>query len=381
MIRALGFFSSGFRRILVVIFGVLLVGMTVQLRAQGQEAESPPSQPSDSSDERLGPQDLRVNPANQTPEGTPAPEMLPEDRQQQPAVPPAEPGVNYTIGPEDVLDFDVFSVPELAKSVRVANDGTIELPLIGKVQAAGITTDELRDKVEKKYGETYLQDPHVSVFVREFHAQPVAVIGAVEQPGLYHLIGPRTLIEMLSLAGGLAKRTSTPAGNVLYVTRKGGFGDLPMAEGMRLVAPEKLEVNIQRLLYSHNDALNIPIRPLDTISVAKADIVYVVGDVKKPGGFVLENQEHMTVLQAVAMAEGLLSTAAKGSARIIRQSPDGDRQEVPIDLGKVLAGKDQDVDLASNDILFVPGSKAKSALKRGAEVTLGTISGILIYRR
>ena len=285
------------------------------------------------------------------------------------------------IGPEDVLEFNVFNVPELSKSVRVANDGTIDLPLIGKVKAAGLTTDELRDKVEKKYGETYLQDPHVSVFIREFHAQPVAVIGAVDRPGLYHLTGPRTLIEMLSLAGGLAKRSSTPAGNVLYITRKGGFGDLPMAEGMRLVAPDKLEINIQRLLYSRNDALNIPIHPLDTISVSKADIVYVVGDVKKPGGFVLENQEHMTVLQAVAMAEGLLSTAAKSSARIIRQSPDGAREEVPIDLGKVLSGKAEDVELASNDILFVPGSKAKSALKRGAEVTLGTISGILIYRR
>jgi polysaccharide export outer membrane protein len=378
--RVLVFLSSyRFHRLLVIVLGIFLVGVNVKVRAQSQDTDSSASQSSGSSDRRLGPQDLRVNPADQTIKGTPPPETLPDNGPQQASPAEAVAG-NYTIGSEDVLDFEVFNVPELAKSVRVANDGTIDLPLIGKVQAAGLTSDQLRDNVEKMYGETYLQNPHVSVFVKEFHAQPVAVIGAVEQPGLYHLTGPRTLIEMLSMAGGLAKRSSAPAGNVLYVTRKGGFGNLAMAEGMQLVAPDRLEINIQRLLYSRNDALNIPVHPLDTISVAKADIVYVVGDVQKPGGFVLENQERITVLQAVAMAEGLLSTAAKGSARIIRQSPDGAREEVPIDLGKVLAGKAQDVELASNDILFVPGSKAKSALKRGAEITLGTMSGILIYR-
>jgi protein involved in polysaccharide export with SLBB domain len=255
--------SSGFHRVLIVILGVILLGVTANQYAQSQQTEPPAAASSDGSDGRLGPQDLRVEPAVRTSAGTPTPETPSDYR--QPAALSARPTDNYIIGPEDVLDIDVFNVPELAKSVRVANDGTISLALIGQVEAAGLTSDQLREKVEKKYSQTYLQDPHVSVFVKEFHAQPVSVIGAVEQPGLYQLTGPRTLIEMLSMAGGLAKRTSAPAGRTLYVTRKSGFGDLPMAEGMQLVAPDKLEINIKRLLYSNDNALNIQIQPLDTI--------------------------------------------------------------------------------------------------------------------
>jgi polysaccharide export outer membrane protein len=377
--RALQVVSSGFHRILVVLLGFTLLGVAANLCAQSQQTEPPPAASSNGSDGRLGPQDLRVEPAVQTTEGTPTLETHPDSEQQAP--PSTRPTDNYIIGPEDVLDIDVFNVPELAKSVRVANDGTIALALIGRVEAAGLTSDQLREKVEKKYGETYLQDPHVGVFVREFHAQPVSVIGAVEQPGLYQLTGPRTLIEMLSMAGGLAKRTSAPAGRNLYVTRKGGFGDLPMADGMQLVAPDKLQVNIRRLLYSNDDSLNIQIQPLDTISVTKADVVYVVGAVRKAGGFVLEDRETVTVMQALALAEGFFGSPAKGSARIIRQAPDGSRTEIPVNLKKVLEGKAEDVEMAANDILFVPDSAAKTAMRRSVEAAISTISGVVIFRR
>ncbi len=288
-------------------------------------------------------------------------------------------GPNYIIGPEDVLDVDVFSVPELKKTVRVSNDGSIPLALLGHVKAAGLTAQQLRQELESKYGETYLENPQVSVFVREFHGQPVSVIGAVEKAGLYQVTGRRTLIEVLSMAGGLAKRSSDPPGRTVLVTRKGGFGALELVEGMRLVALDKVEINLRKLLYSHEDALNIEIKPLDTLSVSKADIVYVVGGVRKPGGFVLEDRENVTVLQALAMAEGLNGTAAKSSARIIRKSDDGSRIEIPLDLGKVLKGKSQDLVLAANDILFVPESTGKLAAKRGAEAAIGTISGVIVY--
>ena len=338
-----------------------------------------PSESSHSSDGRLGPQDLRVTPMVPTTEGPSTPGPLPVPEQQ---VPPAGKMTdNYVIGPEDVLDIDVFNVPELAKSVRVSNDGTISLPLIGKVDAAGLTSDQLRDEVEKKYGETYLQDPHISVFVKQFQAQPVSVIGAVELPGLYYLTGPRTLIEMLSMAGGLAKRTSSPPGRTLYVTRKGGFGDLPMAEGMKLVAPDKLEINIKRLLYSNDDSLNIRMQPLDTISVAKADVIYVVGAVRLPGGFILEDRENVTVTQALALAQGFLGSPAKSSARIIRQSPDGSKTEIRVNLKKILDGKAEDVEMAANDILFVPDSTSKTAMRRSVEAAISTVTGVLVFRR
>ena len=296
---------------------------------------------------------------------------------------PAGPGVpsDYVIGPEDVLDIDVFNVSELSKTVRVANDGTISLALLGPVRAAGRTTEQLRKDLEARWAKTYLENPQVTIFVKEFHAQPISIIGAVERPGLYQLTGPRSLIEVLSMAGGLAKRSGSPAGRFVLVTRRDEFGELKPVEGMRRLAPDKVEIDLNKLFYSRQDALNIPIKPLDIVSVTKADIVYVVGDVKKPGGFVLEDRENLTVLQAVAMAEGLNGTAAKRSARIIRQTPDGTRTEIPVNLGKILSGKSQDMVLAANDILFVPNSAAKSVARRGAEAVVGTLSGIMIYRR
>jgi polysaccharide export outer membrane protein len=279
------------------------------------------------------------------------------------------------------LDIDVFSVPELTKTVRVANDGTISLALLGHVQAAGHTTEQLGKELERRWGQTYLESPQVTVFVREFHAQPVSVIGAVERPGIYELRGPRTLIELLSMAGGLAKVGTAP-GRTVVVTRRGGFGEeLQLVEGMNLAGADKIEINLQRLLYSREPGLNIDIKPFDTVSVSRADIVYVVGDVKKPGGFVLADRENLTVLQALALAEGLNGTAAKRRARIIRRDASGSRTEIPVDLTKILDGRSQDLELAANDVLFVPVSTGKAAARRGAEAVLGTISGVLIYRR
>jgi polysaccharide biosynthesis/export protein len=290
-------------------------------------------------------------------------------------------GSDYVIGPEDVLRVDVFDVPELSNlTLRVANDGTIAPPLLGHVKAAGLTPSELRRELESKWGKNYLQNPQVSVFVQEFHALPVSVVGAVEKPGLYPLTGPRNLIEMLSLAGGLAKRSSAPAGRTVYVTRQGGFGNMPQADGMRLLSPDKLEIDLRKLLYSREDALNIKIQPRDIISVSKADVVYVAGGgVTKPGGLLLEDQANVTVFQALAMAQGLSANAAKHDARIIRQKPDGSRIEIPVDIDKIQKGKAPDPVLAANDILFVPDSKQKAALKRALDSTVATVSGLLIF--
>ena len=150
---------------------------------------------------------------------------------------------------------------------------------------------------------------------------------------------------------------------------------------MSVLGVDRIEINLQRLLYSREEGLNIEIKPFDTISVSRADIVYVVGDVRRPGGFVLADRENLTVLQALALAEGLNGTASKRQARIIRRGSSGSRTEIPVNLIKILNGKSEDVELAANDILFVPASTGKAAAKRGAEVVLGTISGILIYRR
>jgi polysaccharide export outer membrane protein len=290
---------------------------------------------------------------------------------------------DYVIGPEDVLNIDVFNVPELSKLVvRVANDGNISLPLIGRVLAAGMTAEKLRGELENRFGQSYLERPQITLYVQEFHARPVSVIGAVERPGLYQLTGPRTLIEVLSTAGGLAKRSSAPAGRFVYVTRLEGFGDLDAVEGMRRVAPDKVEIDIRRLLYSHEDALNIEVKPRDIISVSKADIVYVTGNgVKKPGGYVLEDRDNVTILQALAMAEGLSPNAAKSDAHIIRTEPDGSRKMIPVNLKKIQKGDSPDLVLDDKDILFVPDSTQKALLKGGATTVVSTLGLLLVYGR
>jgi polysaccharide export outer membrane protein len=288
-------------------------------------------------------------------------------------------GPNYILGPEDVIKIEVFNVSELSKTVRVANDGMISLPLIGRVQAAGLTTEQLRKELEDKWGENYLQDPQVTVFVNAFKAKPVSVIGAVEKPGLYPLTGRRTLIEMLSMAGGFGKKGTSAAGRTVLVTRKSSFGDLQPVDGMHIRGPDQIEIDLNRLLYTRDQNLNIEIKPLDIISVSKAEVVYVTGAVNKPGGFVLEDRPTMTVLQAVAMAQGLTFTAAKKSARIIRTNQDGSKREVPVDLSQILKGRAQDTTLLADDILFVPDSTKKLLGQRSTDAAFAAFTGWLIW--
>ena len=306
-------------------------------------------------------------------------EGIAEEKSAQPSGSPQT--SNYVLGPEDVVNIDVFDVPELSKKkVRVANDGMISLPLIGRVQAAGLTAEQLRKELEDKWGENYLQNPQVTVFVDDFKAKPVSVIGAVEKPGLYPLTAQRSLIEVLSMAGGFGKKNTSPAGRTVVVTRPDGFQGLQPVDGMHIRGPDQIEIDLNRLLYTKDEALNIEVKPLDIISVSRADAVYVTGAVKQPGGFVLEDRPSMTVLQAIAMAQGFTITAAKKSARIIRTNEDGSKTEIPLDLAKIIRGKAPDATLAANDILFVPDSKGRIVALQGTNAGVTTFSGWLIWK-
>jgi len=288
-------------------------------------------------------------------------------------------GADYVIGPEDILTLEVMNVPELKETVRVENDGTIPVRLLGHVKAAGLTTLQLRTDLEKQWGETYLEDPKVSVFIREFHAQPISVIGAVAKPGLYQLTGPRTLIEVISMAGGLGTRGANQPGRFLYVTRKDGFGDLQLVEGMEQPAPDQIEIDLRQLVQARDPALNIKMKPFDIVSVSKAGVIYVIGAVKKPGGFIMEDRERVTVLQALSLAEGASQFAKKSAARIVRQGENGSRQEIPVDLGKVVKGTGEDVEMAANDILVVPDNTGKYWGMRGIDLAISTVTAAAIY--
>ncbi|MGH9436808.1 MAG: polysaccharide biosynthesis/export family protein [Terriglobia bacterium] len=297
-------------------------------------------------------------------------------------------GPDYKLGPEDVLTITVFNLPEMTETVRVENDGSITVKLLGRVNAAGLTTSQLRDELQNEWGKTYLEDPHVTVFIRQFHSNPISVVGAVAKPGLYQLPGPRTLIQVLAIAGGVNlpgtavgnMQGGAPAGRWAYITRKSGFVGLKPVDGITVLAPDQVKVDLGRLLYSHDSALNIDIKPFDTITISKAGIVYVVGNVMKSGGFTLEDRDSLTALEALALAQGFRPGSNTKHDEIIHTLPDGTRQITPINLGKIMKGKMKDPVLTANDILVVPSSVTKAFASSGMGTALSTVSGLVIWR-
>jgi len=319
-----------------------------------------------------------------------------------PSIDPQE----YVIGPEDVLDINVFEAPEMNRNLRVSASGEISLPLLGAVAAAGFTPRELETALEELLHQKYMKDPHVSVFVRDMQSHPVSVMGAVRKPGIFQIRGNKTLLEILSLAEGLAD----DAGEDVIILRRAGQKNEPevfsaQASGLAESAPrmrlqefgepgatdtgpdkvgaisrEVVQVNLKDLLDSTDPRHNPAVYPGDIVKVSRAGIVYVVGAVQRPGGFTMKANEKMSVLQVIALSEGLTRTAAKGSARIIRTNEqNGARTETPIDLGKILSGKSPDPMLGARDIVFIPDSATKVTFSRGVEAAAQTLTGLLVF--
>jgi polysaccharide export outer membrane protein len=210
------------------------------------------------------------------------------------------------------------------------------------------------------------------VFVKEQRSQPITVIGAVRSPLVYQAIRQTTLLEVLSQAGGIAD----DAGSVVIVTRPA------VTEGEESAQAQTIVIKLRDLLESGDPRYNIPLQGGDVVSVPRAGIVYVVGAVEQPGGFVLQSDsEEMTVLKAVALARGLLGTARPSDAVVLRKDPaSGQKKEIEVDLKKVMARQAEDIRLYPNDILFVPDSTGKKALRRLGEVGLAITSGLVILR-
>jgi polysaccharide export outer membrane protein len=290
------------------------------------------------------------------------------------------PAAAYILGPDDQLVIRVVDIEEVPdKPVRIDMRGNINLPIVGRLHAGGLTVEQLEADLVEKFG-AVLQTPTVTVFVAEFRSQPVSVLGAVRTPGVHQIRGSKTLFEVLSLAGGL----NPDAGSAIRITRRKSAGPLPLqgatddSSGEYQVA----EVSVKSVMEAQNPKENIQVLPDDVVTVPKAEMVYVIGAVHRSGGFVLSEKEKISVLQALSLAEGLDKMAAAKDARIMRLVPESDnRLEIPVNLKEILAGKSGDVSLRANDILFVPTSGAKSAFTRGIEVAIQMGTGIAIYRR
>jgi len=288
-------------------------------------------------------------------------------------------GRAYALGPDDEIVITVAEAEDFpGKPVRIGPTGSISLPMVGRIEAAGLTVEQLEAELVNRL-KTYIRNPQVTVTVTEMRSQPVSVIGSVGQPGVRQLQGRKTLMEVLSEAGGLKE----DAGHTVKITRRMEYGPIPLpgavtdASGQFSIA----EVSLRELMQAQNPLLNIPIMPNDVITVPRAEMVYVIGDVVKPGGVILGDQSTVTVLQALSMAAGLEKTAKPQDAKILRVAPGStQRVEVAVNLKDILAGKKSDVPMEKEDILFVPSSKGKTAALRILEVAVGSGTTAIIWR-
>ncbi|HET8924036.1 MAG TPA: polysaccharide biosynthesis/export family protein [Candidatus Acidoferrum sp.] len=285
------------------------------------------------------------------------------------------PGVEeYKIGPDDVLLVTVADALEFGGKFRVNDGGLIEIPGISSpIHAEGLSALELSHEIRKTLLEAkQLRDPRVSVFVEEYHGSTISVLGAVNKPAVYSLQKRTTVLKALSMASG----TLPNAGSTVTIVRGRASAE---ATGTPVGSVQIIDMG--RLVKGEDSAANVEVRNEDVLSVSAAQVVYVVGAVTKPGGFTMSNpSEGISVVQAIALAEGFRSVAATHRAVIVRQSTNEQaRREIPVDLAQMMTGKETDLLLAPNDILFVPESGGKKTLKVMGDIAMAAVNGVAIY--
>jgi polysaccharide biosynthesis/export protein len=336
------------------------------------------------------------------------------------------PSHDYIIGRGDLLAVEVFDVPELSRDVRVSQTGSIGLPLVPvRLQVNGLTEMQAAQKIaEVLEANGLVSHPQVIVSVKEKKSKPITVVGAVAHPMVYDADGPTTLLQVLAEAGGIAN----DAGDTVIITRPDSSDQASSTEppeiGPEDVVPapnsagrpssaqssspatpgsssdssssphsqasvfgeppplgNTLTVNLSELIESGDAKNNITLQGGDIVTVPHAGIVYVLGAVSRPGGFVATNDRaQLTTLKVLALAGGLTQTAKKDRAVIIRKDSSGKQHEVPVDLAKIIDRRAEDVRLLPSDILYVPTSSTKSALLRAAQIGLAVGTAVAIYR-
>jgi polysaccharide export outer membrane protein len=289
----------------------------------------------------------------------------------------ANPAANveeYKIGPDDVLLVSVADAPEFGGKFRVSEAGLIEIAGISKpIHAEGQSALQLTHEIRVALIEAkQLRDPRVSIFIEEYHGRTITVLGAVNKPAVYSLQRRTTVLDALSMASG----TLPNAGSTVTIVR-----GRASAEATGTTVGSVQIIDMSRLVKGEDAAANVEVRNEDVISVSAAQVVYVVGAVTKPGGFTMSNpSEGISVVQAIALAEGFRPVAATHRGVIVRQSTnDQVRREIPVDIAQMMAGKETDLLLAPNDILYVPESGGKKALKAMGDVAMAAVNGIAIY--
>jgi polysaccharide biosynthesis/export protein len=280
---------------------------------------------------------------------------------------------DYLLGPGDVVEVTVFGIEDLKKKeLTLDSGGKISLPFINTVQLIGLTPRESEVKIGTLYEASVMKNPQVSVSVKEYRSQFINVLGAVIKPGTYQLTRRAFLVDALAMAGGLL---AEKAESKVFVHRA-ALITFPQAGASAVEEKrESLEIDLVQLLEKGDISLNVPIYAGDVVSVPERieRFFYVLGDVNKGGAFEIRKGERITLSKALASAGGLMVTAKAGKAAIIRSNPDGTTTQIPIDVKKLLKGQIEDVIIAQNDVVFVPGSTTKT-ISHGV---LNSISGVL----
>lgn len=256
---------------------------------------------------------------------------------------PANEGSEYLIGKQDLLEIRVFELDDLSQTVRVGGDGQVSLPLLGKIPVAGMTTAELEQQIEKLLDPRYVVDPHVTVFVKEYVSTKVAISGAVQGPGRFEMIGPMTLLDMISQAGGL----QDDHGQEIVIFRT-------LADR----STQRLSIDLQSLVYEADPAQNVRLAPGDVIYVTAQERIriFVGGAVNNPNMFEIPKSEPVTVLKAITLAGGTTPRAAEKKVQIIRTDSSGKRVSLVVNYRKVRRGKAEDPVLKPDDVVFVQQS-------------------------
>jgi polysaccharide biosynthesis/export protein len=273
----------------------------------------------------------------------------------------AELARGVVIGPGDELDISVYGVPELSQHMRVGSTGEVSLPLIGNVHVAGLSNDTAQALIERRLADGhFLNNPHVSVYVKEYTTEGISLVGEVNKPGVYSALGAHRLLDLIQTAGGLTVK----AGRTATVAHR-----------------DDLKQPVTLMLSDDADKIaenNIELLPGDTVVISKAGIVYVVGEINRPGGFVIEGNK-ISASQVLAMAAGPTRMAALNKSKIIRHTPEG-LKDMPLPFKKVLEAKVPDIQLQADDIIWIPNSKTASLATATTSTILTSALSLAIYR-
>ncbi len=249
----------------------------------------------------------------------------------------------YKIGPRDLLEIRVFGLDELNQTVRVSETGKITLPLLGEIDVGGLVNSELERKLEGLLKKDYLQNPQVSVFIREYQSRNVSVLGAVGTPGQYEIHGNQTLLQIIAQAGSLTEE----AGDEIIIFRSQEDGK-----------DRSLRISIDELFLNGDVSLNVRLEPDDIITVPpdKEVTIFVYGKVNKPGALLVKRSNIPTLQRAIAQAGGFAEGASKGGVILTRKGEGGKETRIKVNVKDIIKGKRQDIQLKEDDVIYVPES-------------------------